>query len=92
MLTNNCKVACFHLQNVSYYENTANATKGEGLVHEIQIEKYVVYVHFLIDVLLTLQVQPSHGGYDKSSSNLQLLKNHLFAIVQCLMQIFGQSI
>ena len=42
MLTNNCKVACFHLQNVSYYENTANATKGEGLVHEIQIEKYVV--------------------------------------------------
>lgn len=54
MLTNNCKVAWFHLQNVSYYENTANATKGEGLVHEIQIEKYVVYVHFLMDVLLTL--------------------------------------
>ena len=54
MLTNNCKVACFHLQNVSYYENTANATKGEGLIHEIQIEKYVVYVHFLMDVLLTL--------------------------------------
>ena len=45
----------YYLQNVSYYGNTANAAKAKGLVRKIQTQKYVVYLHFLMDVLPTLR-------------------------------------
>ena len=52
---NNYKVLCFHLQNVSNYGNTANAAKAEGLVRKIQTQKFVAYLHFFVDLLLTLR-------------------------------------
>ena len=54
MLANNYKVLCFHLQNVSNYGDTANAANAEGLVRKIQTQKFVAYLHFLVDLLPTL--------------------------------------
>ena len=54
MLANNYKVLCFRLQNVSNYEDTANAAKA-GLVRKIQTQKFLVYLHFFEDLLPTLR-------------------------------------
>ena len=51
---NNYKVLCFHL-HLSNYGNTANAAKAEGLVRKMQTQKFVAYLHFFVDLLLTLR-------------------------------------
>ena len=54
MLANNYKVPCFHLQNVSNYGDTANAAKVKGLVQKIQTQKFVAYLHFFTENVISI--------------------------------------